>query len=375
MEKSKLISSFEDLLETFNSLPKSNTDPTFMDICQMGGDRFEERCSQIIKFFLDPSAPHNLNGLFLTSLLDAIGKEEYSFNAKAIKVMTEEMTDDRKFIDITVVADEFVIAIENKIGAELYNPLGSYVAYIKETYASKPEHIFVLLSVRRITDEAEIRKLKQFGYIYINYQDLFKAIKRRLGNYVLDANQSYVTFLIDFIRTIENRYYANNMELKHFFYNKGNRETIDRLIYEYDRFKTYILNLQKEQIARLKIRISDRTSAKWWAYQGWDLGTTFNDDWHCLGIESSFGDSTIDNPLGNFHIYVTVWKKKDFKPYESLLKEAYPNCEIDDDAVGGTRVYLHLPIVDGQDSDAIVNALAKCYETVKEIASKARYGL
>ena len=33
---------FNALLEKFLSLPKTNSNPTFMEICQMGGDRFEE---------------------------------------------------------------------------------------------------------------------------------------------------------------------------------------------------------------------------------------------------------------------------------------------------------------------------------------------
>ena len=47
---------FNTLLQKFLSLPKMNSNPTFMEICQMGGDRFEERCSQILRFFLTPNA-------------------------------------------------------------------------------------------------------------------------------------------------------------------------------------------------------------------------------------------------------------------------------------------------------------------------------
>lgn len=114
---------FNALLQKFLSLPKTNSNPTFMDICQMGGDRFEERCSQILRFFLTPNAAHGLRDLFLSSLLEVTGKEDLSFSLNGTKVITEEATEDRKFIDITVVADDFVIAIENKIGASLYNPL------------------------------------------------------------------------------------------------------------------------------------------------------------------------------------------------------------------------------------------------------------
>ena len=143
---------FNALLQKFLSLPKTNSNPTFMEICQMGGDRFEERCSQILRFFLTPNAAHGLRGLFLSSLLEVIGKDDLSFSLNGTKVITEDATKDRKFIDITVVADDFVIAIENKIGASLYNPLDSYVRHIKKTYRTQTNHIFVVLSARPITD-------------------------------------------------------------------------------------------------------------------------------------------------------------------------------------------------------------------------------
>ena len=196
---------FNALIEKFLSLPKANSNPTFMEICQMGGDRFEERCSQILRFFLMPNASHGLRGLFLSSFLEVVGKEDLSFSLNNTKVITEEATDDRKFIDITVVADDFVIAIENKIGASLYNPLGSYVSHIKKTYRTQSNHIFVVLSARPITDSVEISKMKRHGYHYVNYRTLFDAIKKNLGTYVLNADHSYLAFLFDFIRTIENR--------------------------------------------------------------------------------------------------------------------------------------------------------------------------
>ena len=179
---------FNTLLQKFLSLPKTNSNPTFMEICRMGGDRFEERCSQILRFFLTPNACHGLRGLFLSSLLEVVGKEDLSFSLNDTKVITEEATEDRKFIDITVVADDFVIAIENKIGASLYNPLKSYVGHIKKTYSTRSNHIFVLFSARPITDSAEIGKIKRYDYYYVNYRTLFDTIKKNLGTYALNAD-------------------------------------------------------------------------------------------------------------------------------------------------------------------------------------------
>lgn len=104
-----------------------------MDICQMGGDRFEERCSQVLRFYFSPDAPHKLRGLFLNSLLEHLNlldNPDFRYDITTTKVLTEEATEDRKRIDITIVTDNFVVAIENKIWADLYNPLESYTNHI-----------------------------------------------------------------------------------------------------------------------------------------------------------------------------------------------------------------------------------------------------
>ncbi|MDE6811661.1 MAG: PD-(D/E)XK nuclease family protein [Muribaculaceae bacterium] len=362
------INKFKQILSEFKALPELNTNPTFMDICQLGGDRFEERCSQILRFYLDPKGPHKLKSLLLNSLLESAQNTEVRYSADKTKVITEEMTEDGKYIDITVISDSMVIAIENKIGARIYNPLDSYVRYINRTYADKDTKLFIVLSVKRITDSTEIKKIKNNGYIYVNYSSFFSSIKRNLGNFALDADQAYLTFLLDFIRTIENKFYNRNMELKKFFYE--NRKDINRLIWHYENFKNEIHNLRKEQITKYKTLISSLTEAQWWIYQGWDLGISFNDKTHRIGIESSFRDGTLDNPLGQFNIYITVWRKSHFFTYEQELKEKYPDCNIDYDAIDGSRVFLHAASLSPNDTESIIHKLSETYKILKEIADK-----
>lgn len=360
------IDKFRQILSEFDSLPKINTNPTFMDICQLGGDRFEERCSQILRFYLDPKGQHKLKTLLLSSLLEVAQNSYAQFSPVKTKVLTEEMTEDGKYIDITVISDSMVIAIENKIGASLYNPLDSYVRHISKNYYDKELKLFIVLSVKRITDSYELQKMKENGYVYVNYSSFFSAIKRNLGNFALDADQTYLTFLLDFIRTIENRFYNRNMELKKFFYE--NRKDINRLIWHYDNFKNEIHQMRKEQISRYKTLICSKTDAEWWIFQGWDLVISFNDKKHRIGIESSFRDGTFDNPLGIFHIYITVWRKSHFFTYEQELKQKYPNCYIDYDAENGSRVYLHVAALSPDKPEIIISTLAEAYNTLKTIA-------
>ena len=357
---------FKQLLSEFEALPKVNSNPTFMDLCQLRGDRFEERCSRILSFYLDPNGQHRLKSLLLISLLEVIQYADAHFSPLATNVLTEDTTRDGKRIDITVISDSMVIAIENKIEAPLVNPLNSYVSHINMRYPDKELKLFIVLSVKRITDSAELQMMSHNGYIYVNYSSFFSAIKRNLGDFALDADPAYLTFLLDFIRTIENRFYNRNMELKKFFYE--NRKDINRLLWHYDNFKKEIHQLRKEQISQYLPLISAKTGVEWDVYQGWDLIFSFNVDKHRINIESSFRDGSFENPLGLFHIYISAWCKSHFLTYEQELKECFPDCFIDYDAEGGARVFLHVAVLSPDNREEIISTLTDTYNTLKRIS-------
>ena len=90
-----MIKEYQKLLKNFAYLPKPNTHPTFMDICHMGGDRFEERCSKVLQFYFSPLAPHKLRGLFLDSLLELLAINN-NYTIQNVRVNTEETTEERK---------------------------------------------------------------------------------------------------------------------------------------------------------------------------------------------------------------------------------------------------------------------------------------
>lgn len=359
---------YKDLISEFKKLPRRNNLPTFLEIGHTVGERFEEMCSQILRFFFDPNAPHGLRLLFLDSLLELMPEStDFTNNPQDIRILTEEVTDDGKRIDITIISGDYVIAIENKIGADVYNPLESYVKYIKTHYPKK-KSFFVVLSAKKIT--RDLGKINAYGYTYLNYQTLFAEVRKNLGEYIVEANQVYLPFLFDFIRTIEKRYPNYNMESKKFFFE--NKEIIDRLISEYYGYKEDEKKTQSEFISPIRDRISQRTNANWWVWDGWDLGISFNDKGNRIGIESSFRSTSWDNPMGRFHIYVTVWNRKCFYPYEEVLKETFPGCFIDYNAAEGSRVYLHLPVLENPKGDEIVDALADCYNKMKEITDRIK---
>lgn len=351
------------VIEEFAKLPKRDTSPTFMEICKYPYSRFEEVCSRILQFFFDPKAGHGFGNLWLSSLLDLIGDPRFS-DTDDVKVLQEENADGKR-IDLTIVSDKFVIGIENKTTANVYNPLDVYKKHISSVYRGKFSKLMVL-SVRPIMDDSIRRKLEENEFKSFTYRTLFSAVREKSGNYLADCNREYLTYMLDFMKTIDNMDNSiSRMENDFFFKHK---DVLEELIARFNGYNARILTAQKEQISILRQRISDMTGGKWWAFEGWDLGINFNETGHRIGIESNF-EADRDDPCAFFHICVTTWKMNDWFPYKERVLERFPE-KIRLDEYKGNRSYLRLPILPGNDQDKVVEALKRTYEIMTEITSE-----
>lgn len=351
-----------ELLSLFAQLPRRDTQPTFMEICKYPYNRFEEVCSRILRFYIDPLAEHGLNNLWLSALWKATkqcGEVPFYDNVECV---IEEFAENKK-IDIIIKLNAFVIAIENKITADLYNPLDIYAKYIKYRYSDKKQ-ILLVLSVFPILDCKKKARIKDNGFLAILYKDLFAQVYKELRNYVMGCDQKYLTYMFDFMKTIEN---MNNDSFKRendFF--TQNKEMIEKLIDRYNNYKNDILSKQKDNIAELRSLISEKTKDSWWAWQDWDLCIAFNEKSYKIGIESSY-ESTSGGACEKFHIYITTWRKNDWSVYKHQVIEAFADyIKLDENC--NNRVYLHLPIIEGNNKDKIIDVLAETYQKLKKIA-------
>ena len=354
-----------DLLCKFEQLPKQDKRPTFMEICKYPNTRFEEVCSRILQFYLNPSAEHGLRSLWLSALWRvSTQKEKLPFYNK-VECVTEEYAEDKK-IDLVIKSEEFVIAIENKTTAKLYPPLDTYAKHIHNTYSDKKHKILLVLSVFPLSDRKSKTLMEENGFQPVLYKDLFAEVNKELGNYMMSSDQRYLTYMLDFMKTIENMSSVNNKRVFDFFIQ--NKERVEQLVNEYNQFQNNILSCHKEQIASLQESINERTGATWWAWEGWDLGISFNDKTNRIGIESNYL-ANVNGPCGEFHIYITTWQKKHWAPYKEKILETFPEYifldENDDD-----RVYLHLPTIDGNNTEEIIKVLTETYNKLKEIAEQ-----
>ena len=153
-------------------------------------------CSNILAFFFDPNNPHGFGTLFLDALARVDCKNDGVESIVGdITVHREVHTKGDKFIDILIESESHAILIENKIYARTdYNPYKEYAEHLRSL--RKPKEWKFLLTLRRVGEKC--------GFHNITYEQFAKALRRQLGEYVSAADTRFLTFMLDFLNTIEN---------------------------------------------------------------------------------------------------------------------------------------------------------------------------
>ncbi|MBJ9901426.1 PD-(D/E)XK nuclease family protein [Acinetobacter bereziniae] len=328
----------EKVIQDFKNLQFTKVQrKSFIEI--MGLNHLESVSSKTLAFFLNTQEIHNLDDLVISALLNKIGKN-ISYQIHTENVILEKKTDQGR-IDIWVETDEYIIVIENKINHHSENnPFEDYVSHA-EKYVHNPQNkelIFILLVVKEPTQTPE-------KFHLITHFDLSKQILDLLGHKSLQADQYYLTYLIDYISAIEKRnphseygkmqmnivnFYRNNREVLENIQNEENKESV----YQYYEQQAHdIVDLLQDQ--GLAIIPED---AEFYRTEG-DLSS----------IGGSFNSKTLTSPQNDFQLefeiykstgYTNLWLRR-FKAikmkradlielHECLKKEKIPFIEQDD---------------------------------------------
>ena len=214
---------YNDLLyeasELYKRIPQK--EKTFMDIS--GYPHYENVCSNILAFYFNPLEEHKLNNLVINSFIKILISKncnisELDENLK-IEVDLEYTTMRGNRIDIVIQSNDFVIGIENKIEASVYNDLEDYSTTLNKLNRNS---IKVLLS---LYDNSS--KIDKSEFINITYQEFFKQLKTDLLNY--QDNNKWLIFLNEFIQNLEN--YEGEVEMEEEVLNwlKDNKEKLEEL--------------------------------------------------------------------------------------------------------------------------------------------------
>ena len=200
------------LLQRAN-LNRPKRKPTFMEVA--GVSHREVTISRILAFLLDSEAVHGMGELWLRSLLLAAADVDQRFDPEGWQLapsstQTEVVTANvRANLRIDVVAEtpDVVIGIENKIGASLYNDLAAYAGQVRDMAGERVPLLVTLTLHDEASATAEhAAECEKLGVVLCNvtYASLFARVKEGLGEALFSADAEWLSYVRDFMRTIEN---------------------------------------------------------------------------------------------------------------------------------------------------------------------------
>lgn len=183
---------FKELLKLHDAVPESKEPKTFFEICDVSSR--ELSYSSFLEFFLNPSGEHGCGNLFLKSLVEVSG-ETLNINSVGCSIEREVLTDKGGKIDLVIEGDSFVILIENKLWASVYNDLQDYSQYLeKRASEGDKKKLAILLSIKK--------EQTAHGFKPVLYGELAAEIQKNLGQTLPQADHRSITYLLDFITSI-----------------------------------------------------------------------------------------------------------------------------------------------------------------------------
>jgi hypothetical protein len=272
------IDQISDLFVGLKKLPKAvNREPTFMEIA--GHPHFENVCSNILSFYLQPSNEHGFGTLFL-DVLATLVDPEIAVDGQTVEVRREVVTNAGNRIDLIIESDNYVLGIENKIYADTYNPFQDYSAHL-ESLSGGRRIYKVLLSLRSIQPSSQL-----YGFEPIGYEVFFQKVLDKISLCCSIAREPHITFVRDFIQTMQNLQQVTTLDRQRLEYFRNNHQNLAVLLDEVDglrkdmRIKTQQL---KEIVTAQDISTFNIVSGLW------KSSTALIDvNWYIIKVDESF---------------------------------------------------------------------------------------
>lgn len=188
----------EDYRSLFESLkgikPVQTRRKTFMDVS--GYPHYENVVSNILAFLLDDSEEHGMQNLWMDALMSISLGSENKRETHGISVEREVYTENGNRIDLLITSDDYIVCIENKVFSDVGNDLADYEKTAKKRVVDGKELVCRVLSL----DYADY---KNESFKNILYKDLFEEVRKNIGNYLDSCDNTWLTYMKDFIATIE----------------------------------------------------------------------------------------------------------------------------------------------------------------------------
>jgi hypothetical protein len=205
--------------------------PNFFNILKISQN--EIRHSNFLAWLLTPNESHNLGSLFLKWFLKEVFSSDLikwanEFTIDSINLINVQVLREWKHIDIVLVHEDFVIAIENKVKSnEHSNQLKRYLDKINDNFPDKDKG-FVYLTLEGLTPQSEE---DQNEYVPIGYDVIKSRIEIVLDVYKESLSDKVKNYIEDYLLILNREIMKEDesIELARELY-KNHKEAIDFII-------------------------------------------------------------------------------------------------------------------------------------------------
>lgn len=196
--------SSEELLTLLDKLKGVTLKPIEKTVFSIGGrGHYENPVSDVLAFFLDPNEEHELGALVAQAMLECAGISASPHSIQAVH--REYSTDEQARLDLVLVGDDWLLAIENKVYHTANNPFEHYEEFLKKAFPKQKKQVsLILLSPKN--DKAE-------GWQPVSFTSLAQAIQANMAEKVLELPfNKWHFFLRDFLANLKTLSGADAMD-------------------------------------------------------------------------------------------------------------------------------------------------------------------
>lgn len=172
--------------------PPTRREPNLFSIGARG--HYENPISDLLTFFLNPDADHNLDCLVLSSLLECV-PEGTQLSASLINDPQREITTHTgSRLDILLESEEWVMVLENKVWHQQNNPFSDYEEFLAHQHPNKKKLLVVLSPSGK----------SPTGWYGVAYPTLLKHLSSKLGQaFVTTPFSKWLVLLREFLLHLE----------------------------------------------------------------------------------------------------------------------------------------------------------------------------
>ncbi len=283
---------------------------TFLDIA--GFPNYENVLSNIYAYYLDRNNPHGFDDLFLAALCNAlrsrVNESQHNLldNWSEWTVMREESVE-KKRIDLLLEEnseeEKTYIIIENKVYANLYNPLDIYWSYTE----SERKIGIVLSLFEEVPDH--------HGFINITHDEYLNEIKKIQGLYLEQSQERDLMIVKDLIINVKQQLTKPKMDKEILQFYHTHRNKIEA-IYDFRKdVRTSFLDEVASLGSRLQADVKFKSSV--W-YRG--IVDADNPD---LNLVFYFDGSKEVSDAGYFVITLEAYKKLEQRRDEIMAMDSF----------------------------------------------------